>query len=58
MDQRDAEVNEEFWDRGPSLADTSRCRECEALITQEEDLCEVCQSGWITWLENRHKEMS
>jgi hypothetical protein len=46
----DAEANEEFWDRGPGINDAVRCRDCEALVTQEDDLCEVCQSGWIDWL--------
>lgn len=38
------------------MDDTYRCRDCEALITQEWDLCEDCHSGWISWLEKRHKE--
>jgi len=29
--------------------DTYRCRDCEALITQEWDLCEDCHSRWINW---------
>ncbi len=35
------------------MSDAHRCRDCEALITQEDDLCEVCQSGWIDWLIER-----
>ena len=31
------------------MDDTYRCRDCEALITQEWDLCEDCHSRWITW---------
>ena len=46
----DAEANEEFWDRGPGINDAMRCRDCETLVTQEDDLCEVCQSGWVDWL--------
>lgn len=33
--------------------DTHRCRECEALIAQEWDLCEDCHSDWIGWLMER-----
>lgn len=40
------------------LADTHRCRDCEALITAPEDLCEDCHSDWLGWLEKRHKETS
>ena len=36
--------------------DTHRCRECEVLITQEDNLCEDCQSDWIDWLQQRDKE--
>jgi hypothetical protein len=49
----DAETNEEFWDRGPGINDAIRCRDCEALVTEEDDLCELCQSGWIDWLISR-----
>lgn len=35
------------------MSDTHRCRDCEALITQEWDLCEDCHSDWIKWLEER-----
>lgn len=38
------------------MNDTHRCKDCEALITQEWDLCEDCHSDWIGWLEKRHKE--
>lgn len=31
------------------MPDTHRCRDCEALITQEWDLCEDCHSQWINW---------
>ena len=31
------------------MDDTYRCRDCEALITQEWDLCEDCHSRWINW---------
>lgn len=33
--------------------DASRCRECEALISQEWDLCEDCHSDWMGWLMAR-----
>lgn len=36
------------------MNDTYRCRDCEALITQEWDLCEDCHSDWLGWLEQRH----
>jgi len=35
------------------MEDTHRCRDCEALITQEWHLCEDCHSDWISWLEKR-----
>lgn len=35
------------------LSDTWRCRDCEALIEQEWDLCEDCHSDWIGWLVKR-----
>lgn len=38
------------------MNDTYRCRECEALIVQEENLCEDCHADWIAWLEQRDKE--
>jgi len=39
-----------------SMDDTYRCRDCEALITTEHNLCEDCHSDWIDWLEKRDKE--
>lgn len=36
--------------------DAYRCRECEALITAEWDLCEDCHSDWIGWLERTHQQ--
>jgi len=38
------------------MNDTHRCNECEALITQEWDLCEDCHSGYVDWLIKTHKE--
>jgi hypothetical protein len=38
--------------------DTHGCRNCEVLITQEEDLCEDCHSDWISWLMARDMERS
>jgi hypothetical protein len=52
------EVNEEFWDRGPGLNDVTRCRDCEALVNQEDDLCETCQSGYIDWLIERDQALA
>ena len=34
----------------PELPETWRCRDCEAMIEQEWDLCEDCHSDWIGWL--------
>lgn len=36
------------------MSDTWRCKDCEAIITQEWDLCELCHSGWLEWLEKYH----
>lgn len=36
--------------------DTHRCSECEALISQEWDLCEDCHSDWVGWLMARDIE--
>jgi len=38
------------------MKDYWSCKECEAPITQEWDLCEDCHSDWLGWLEQRHKE--
>lgn len=36
------------------MEDAYRCKDCEALVTQEWDLCEDCHSGWLDWLEKYH----
>ena len=32
------------------MKDYWACKDCEAPITQEWDLCEDCHSDWIGWL--------
>lgn len=34
--------------------DTRRCRECEALLFGDDDLCDVCQTDYLNWLESRY----
>lgn len=36
------------------MSDTRRCRECEALLFSEDDLCDACQTDYINWLEQRY----
>ena len=36
------------------MTDTRRCRDCELLLTGEDDLCDVCQTDYINWLEQRY----